>query len=174
MAVVCQGYSLEINLASSNISPKAVCKNCFSMLTHSVYLPGVRAAIPHGRLNNILICTFYFTHFFSLQLLEQDEFPQDTGLWLKGVNWFSSQQLIVLMFFPSLPGKHLSAFEIIYLLAFFPLLNCTENQIEGQCSPKWMSTWQQRPTGSYILSSSALEMYHLKSRELHNLCQFNH
>ena len=86
MAVVCQGYYLEINLASSNISPKAVCKNCFSMLIHSVYLSGVRAAIPHGRLNNILICTFYFTHFVSLQLLEQDEFPQDIGLWLKGVS----------------------------------------------------------------------------------------
>lgn len=78
MAVVRQGYYLDINLASSNISPKAVCKNCFSMVTHSIYLPGVRAAIPHGRLSNILICTFYFKHFSSLQLLEQDEFPHRT------------------------------------------------------------------------------------------------
>lgn len=52
MALASHGYYLEINAASSHISTKPVCKNCWSMFTHSIYLPGGGLVIPHGRLRN--------------------------------------------------------------------------------------------------------------------------
>lgn len=141
------GYYLEINVANSDISTKPVRQNCWSMFT-PLFIFQVEACYSTWQNMKPMHRYISFETFFSLQL----KWWAPTGLWLKGLNWFSGWQLIVLMFYLYAWSASLWMGNSIFIDISSPCWTWLKVKLDGQCSSKWMNIWQF-PMGSYILVS---------------------